>query len=95
MGKYDRLSDSLASDGRRFIRMSTEDIETVIGSKLPESATLYSSWWGNDYSHSQAKAWMDAGYVISSPEDTRHSGIAQFVKAKIEVENGIVIINPY
>jgi hypothetical protein len=39
-----------------------ETVESVIGSTLPKSADEYQAWWANDASHSQAKAWLEAGW---------------------------------
>ena len=41
------------------------DVEAVLGSALPPSARKYPVWWSNDESHSQASAWMNAGWRTS------------------------------
>ncbi len=43
-----------------------EEIKDIIDGTLPNSAYEYNAWWSNDETHSQAKAWLDAGYRVSS-----------------------------
>ena len=43
--------------------MSFEEIERVVGSKLPEKSQLYRAWWSNNPSNNvMTKVWLDAGY---------------------------------
>ncbi len=63
MPKYDPLSDYLRRQTAPEIRMSFEQIERVIGSKLPPKAQLHRAWWSNSPSNSvMTKAWLEAGY---------------------------------
>ena len=44
-----------------------ERLEQTLGRKLPASAHKFSAWWGNrktsmKVGHTQAKAWMNAGF---------------------------------
>ena len=62
-GKYQRLYSYLCSLPDREWKVSFADIETVLGFDLPESARLYRPWWSNQIDgHSQATAWMAAGW---------------------------------
>ena len=42
--------------------MTFAEIEEVLGSTLPPWAYEYQAWWANDKSHSQARAWLGAGW---------------------------------
>jgi hypothetical protein len=63
MGKYRALQDHLASSSSA-VRMSFADIEQLVG-PLPDSARQYRPWWANTRENrSQARAWMNAGYLV-------------------------------
>ena len=63
MGKYEPLSAFLKRQGKPEIHMTFQDIERLIGSTLPASATEHRAWWSNNPSNSViTKAWLDAGY---------------------------------
>ena len=63
-GKYQRLYSHLCSLPEREWKASFGDIEDILGFELPDSARLYRPWWSNqtDGHHSQAVAWMAAGW---------------------------------
>jgi len=43
--------------------MTFDQIERVIGEKLPRSAHRYRAWWSNNPDNSvMTKAWLDAGF---------------------------------
>ena len=42
--------------------MNFKEIESVIGTKLSNSAYKYAEFWSNTKSHSSAFGWMNAGY---------------------------------
>jgi hypothetical protein len=63
MGKYEPLREFLKKQGRTEIHMTFDQIEKLIGSKLPASASEHRAWWSNNPSNSViTKAWLDAGY---------------------------------
>ncbi len=65
-GEYYGLQQYLEeqSDLKR-LRLTFKDIERILGSNLTESARKHRSWWANDYStHSQAAAWLKAGWLV-------------------------------
>jgi hypothetical protein len=63
MGKYEPLTRFLKIQQTREIRMSFEQIERVIGAKLPASARHHRAWWSNNPNNSvMTKAWLDAGF---------------------------------
>lgn len=69
-GKYDPIQKWLESQkeaGETRLRVSFQDIERILGDALPESARTHRSWWGNDStSHTQASAWMRAGWLVET-----------------------------
>jgi hypothetical protein len=66
MSKYDPLNVLLAGNSNKVVTLSMNKINDVINSKLPNSAYKHREWWGNDSSHTQAKAWLNAGWKVDS-----------------------------
>lgn len=62
MPKYEPLTNYLRSHRDDACSLSFLDIERIIGCSLPASAREHRSWWGNDRTHTQARAWMQAGF---------------------------------
>lgn len=63
MGKYEPLTDFLNKQPLDEIRMTFEQIERVIGGRLPPSAKHHRAWWSNNPNNSvMTKAWLDAGF---------------------------------
>ena len=62
MSKYEPLMDYLRTHRGDACSLSFLDIERIIGCSLPASARAHRSWWGNDRTHTQARAWMQAGF---------------------------------
>lgn len=63
MSKYEALPQFLASVGGAAHRMSFNEIERVLGFKLPKSAYQHEAWWSNNATgHSHAKAWLQSGW---------------------------------
>lgn len=62
MTKYRPLERYFEKLNKERIRLSFVEIESIIGDKLPASATQYSAWWANDKTHTQADAWLDSGW---------------------------------
>jgi len=61
MDSYKPLKDYLLSSGRSRIVLTFPELERVLGFPLPRSARAYPAWWANG-GHSQANAWLGAGY---------------------------------
>lgn len=79
--KYIGLKRYLTSLTTPIIVLSFKDIEQIIGNKLPKSAYAHSeAWWANDYTHSQAIAWLVAGYETDYVTDTYKEEKITFVK---------------
>jgi hypothetical protein len=60
-GKYDKLTKHLESVQTDPWSMTFDQIEAVIGSKLPPSARKYNAWWANS-GKAQSQAWMRIGF---------------------------------
>ena len=61
--KYGPLTEFLRRQSRALVRMSFDEIERVIGAKLPPSATQHRAWWSNNAENNvMTKAWKDAGF---------------------------------
>lgn len=61
-GKYDGLKAFLTTAKGKKIKLSFREIEAQMNDILPQSAYRLRPWWGNDFSHSQARAWLHAGW---------------------------------
>jgi hypothetical protein len=63
---YEPLRQRLLREGSRSLQLTFSEIEAILGRKLPRSAHTFSAWWSNESSmkvgHTQAKAWMEAGF---------------------------------
>lgn len=65
ISKYHDLYLFLESRLDNIVRLSFEDIESIISTNLPKSAYQHRAWWANgDNSHSHASIWQDAGYKV-------------------------------
>jgi len=65
MAKYDPLEAYLTRRGSAELELAFEEVERIIGGKLPDSAQR-PQWWANetdpDTSHVQRRSWGKAGY---------------------------------
>jgi hypothetical protein len=50
------------------VRFTFEDIEKIIGDRLPPSARKHRPWWGNESSPQrvQAVSWMAVGWKVET-----------------------------
>src|SRR6185503_18523295 len=63
VSKYQPLTEFLRRQSDAVVRMSFDEIERVIGAKLPPSATHHRAWWSNNAQNNvMTKAWRDAGF---------------------------------
>ena len=68
MAKYFPLYRSLTQldSGRETIEMAFRDLESILGGELPKTARNNRAWWSNNRNHhSQAGAWLDAGFLVN------------------------------
>ena len=61
-GKYAPLHRHLSNLDAREWATTFREIERILSAKLPPSAHTYREWWANDRTHTQAIAWMLAGW---------------------------------
>jgi hypothetical protein len=48
------------------LTLSFDQIEEILGNKLPESARQHRSWWANDsVGHVQSQQWLEVGWRVS------------------------------
>ena len=71
MSEYEPLKKYLASLPyyKKEEAFSFDELEMLLGRKLPPSAHNHRPWWGNDYSsgtHSHAQAWIEAGWKVDA-----------------------------
>lgn len=66
--KYDPLRVFLerAAADVAELTLSFQQIEAILDSSLPTSAREHRSWWANSSGHSQAKAWLEAGWKVET-----------------------------
>ena len=79
-GKYDGLKRCLEAAKGDSLKMSFGDIEKEMSDKLPQSAYRLRPWWANDFSHSQARSWLHAGWETRNVDLEKRSVV--FVKRK-------------
>ncbi len=64
MAEYWRLRRFLERQRADKIVLSFEELEGILGHPLPPSARKHRAWWGNWHGHSQARAWLEAGWKV-------------------------------
>jgi hypothetical protein len=63
MGKYEPLGVFLRSQGADEIPLTFEEIERIVGTKLPANSSNYPAWWSNNPTNNvMTKVWLDAGF---------------------------------
>ena len=63
--KYQPLLQYLRRSSQQEITLAFTEIEALMGEPLPDSALSKKAWWSNRKNGGlQAKAWMDAGYLV-------------------------------
>jgi len=61
--KYDPLRLYLRKQARNRVPMTFQQVESVIGGRLPASARKHRPWWANDArGHAHANSWLGEGY---------------------------------
>lgn len=64
MSKYDPLRTFLGRAQTSEVPMTFDEIEDVIGARLPAAAGTHRAWWSNNPSNNvMTKAWLAAGYI--------------------------------
>ena len=61
--KYEPLEHYLSRSVQDVTVLEFEEIERIIGARLPDSARKYPAWWSNrGEGHVNAQAWLRAGF---------------------------------
>lgn len=83
-GKYAPLFDFLREQTDRLVTIKFEEIEKIIGNKLPASAYKHKAWWGNTRSgtYVQSAAWLEANFRV---EDVFFGEVVVFQKTSTEL----------
>lgn len=61
--KYQKLADHLSSMEEERVTLTFTDIETIVGTALPDSARTHRAWWANS-GQPQSRVWVDAGWKV-------------------------------
>ena len=71
--KYRPLQDYLRAlpASKDTVSLRFDELEKIIGAKLPKSAFTYPAWWGNQEGGSRAPHWHAAGFKVDSTDLTR------------------------
>jgi hypothetical protein len=80
MTKYAPVAEFLSIQEQGRVRLGFDDVEAILGAALPKSAADYQAWWANDPTHSQAKAWLDAGWQTENLNLQRR--VVEFVRVR-------------
>jgi hypothetical protein len=92
--KYQPLTTHLRAQRGARVAMSFAEIERVLGTKLPPSASSHRAWWSNNPTNNvMTKAWLEAGFqseqvdlggrklVFKRAASPSHSGFAESAKS--------------
>jgi hypothetical protein len=66
MSKYDPFRDYLAGKGseEQAIRLSFDDMESIMATELPKTARADRTWWANTLRSNHAKSWLTSGWKV-------------------------------
>jgi len=64
LSKYHPLKIYLEKSRNDKLTLTLKEIEKILGSELPPSAIKYQQWWANKRGHTQANAWLGAGWKV-------------------------------
>lgn len=79
MRKYEPLRQLLAEERGPSLTLSLETINGLVQGGLPASAYRHRPWWGNNpLGHSQAAAWLDAGWWVDDVDSA--AGTVTFLR---------------
>lgn len=79
-GKYDGLKEVLKNTKGKLINMTFAEVQDHMGDSLPQSAYRLRPWWANDYTHSQARAWLHSGWETRNVDLKNHKVTFERIK---------------
>jgi hypothetical protein len=67
MSRYEPLAQFLVKRPTRVWNAAFDEVESILGFRLPPSAYRYSAWWANQRGpgHSQTNGWCAVGWRTS------------------------------
>lgn len=73
MAKYDPLRRHLEGQIKAEVLMDFREIEQVLSSKLPPSASTHRAWWANQQSgsHIHFRSWLHVGFSTDQVDFVR------------------------
>jgi len=87
--KYAPLAEFLRHQSRAVVRMSFDEIERVIGTKLPPSATQHRAWWSNNAQNNvMTRAWKEAGFESEDVDMKARRVAFRRVRSELSDETG-------
>lgn len=83
MRKYRPLETHLRElpASTRDVTLSFEQLEAILGDRLPPSAFDHRAWWGNErpgHHHVHAHAWWNAGFEVDVVNQAIDKGWVRF-----------------
>jgi hypothetical protein len=86
-GKYEPLRQHLRQLPQRTndVTLSFSNIERIIESRLPKSASDYRPWWANQVdvtNRPQAAAWLEAGFKVDAVHQGGANSWVRFVRGE-------------
>ena len=83
--RYAPLVSHLAKHRPDSLSLRFEDVEGILGRKLPSAAYRHRAWWANDrVSHTQSRLWLEAGWRVSSISVTAETVTFARIKGREE-----------
>jgi hypothetical protein len=74
--RYQPLTTRLAAATADSVTLPIDEIDSLVGG-LPAIAHKQASWWANDMTHAQARAWLDLGFTAAAVDP---GGAVRFVR---------------
>lgn len=62
-GKYELLLHFFKEQTSQYVVLTFDELEEILGFKLPKSAYVYSEWWSPN-GHHHCQAWLQSGYDV-------------------------------
>lgn len=89
MSKYLKLTLYLAQVDASTWKPSFEEVEDVLGFRLPPSARQYPAWWANQ-GRAQSSSWQTAGWSTTDVDVKRESVTFVYVGDTDEIDAALV-----
>ncbi|MEG0774386.1 hypothetical protein [Clostridium sp.] len=70
--KYEALMKYFQTIEDNKVVLTYDDIENIIGFKLPKSAYEYNAYWRESKTHTVTRAWIESGWKITELRMGKH-----------------------